>query len=63
MTTNVATERKLRSKRRFDRLWAKLDGPVDQALSPAKDAVLNHLPEVIVEIGPGHGSDFSRYPK
>lgn len=63
MTTYVTTERKLRSQRRFDRLWVKLDGPVDQALSQAKDAVLNDLPDRIVEIGPGHGSNFSRYPK
>lgn len=47
--------------RRFARLWSWVDDGVDQAVAPAKDAVLADLPDRVVEIGPGRGSNFDRY--
>lgn len=52
-----------RSRRRFNRLWKRLDAGVDEVLAPAKDATLVDLPAGVVEIGPGHGSNFPRYAK
>jgi SAM-dependent methyltransferase len=50
-----------RSQKWFARLWTWLDDAVDDALADAKDAVYIDLPDRIVEIGPGRGSNFKRY--
>lgn len=49
------------SRRRFARLWSWVDDGVDLAVAPAKDVVLTDLPDRVVEIGPGRGSNFDRY--
>lgn len=47
--------------RLFARLWKYFDDPVDATIRPAKDALLRELPDRVVEIGPGRGSNFSYY--
>lgn len=50
-----------RSQRWFAWLWKRLDASIDEAVEPAKDLVFQDLPNRIVEIGPGLGSNFKRY--
>ena len=46
----------------FAGLWSKIDAGIDDAMRPAKDATLVDLPDTVVEIGVGLGSNFPRYP-
>ena len=50
-------------RRAFAKLWESMDGPVDEQIAPAKDDVFADMAGPIVEIGAGHGSNFSRYPE
>ncbi len=45
----------------FARCWSHLAGGIDQVFQHHKDQVLVDLPDRIVEIGPGLGSNFGRY--
>ncbi|MGI9658849.1 MAG: methyltransferase domain-containing protein [Gaiellaceae bacterium] len=47
--------------RMFARVWRMIDDSVDAQIRPAKADVLVDLPERLVEIGPGRGSNFSYY--
>ncbi len=47
----------------FARFWSHLAGGVDATFRSHKDEVLIDLPDHIVEIGPGFGANFGRYPK
>ena len=51
-----------RRARRFARLWAAMEGNVDEMSRPAKHALFADLPRDIVEIGPGRGANFAYYP-
>ena len=49
-------------RRLFSRLWRLLDAPVDEQIAAPKEDVFADLDGPIVEIGAGHGSNFSHYP-
>lgn len=49
------------SQRWFARLWSWIEADVDVASGPAKDSAFVDLPEQVVEIGPGLGSNLKRY--
>ena len=49
------------SQRWFAALWQRIDAEIDAALREAKDEVFGDLPEQLVEIGAGRGSNFGRY--
>lgn len=51
-----------RQDRFFARCWSHLAAGVDATFRTQKDRVLIDLPDRIVEIGPGIGSNFARYP-
>ena len=42
-------------------LWKHVGGSVDEQIRPAKSALLEDLPDRVVEIGPGRGANFSYY--
>ncbi|MEZ5375747.1 MAG: class I SAM-dependent methyltransferase [Acidimicrobiales bacterium] len=46
----------------FARCWSHLAGGIDATFRPHKDETLVALPDRIIEIGPGLGSNFRRYP-
>ncbi len=46
----------------FARCWSHLAGGVDSTFHRHKDEILIDLPDRIVEIGPGLGANFDRYP-
>ena len=48
--------------RLFARFWSHLADGVDSLFAPQKDQVLVDLPPRILEIGPGLGANFDRYP-
>ncbi len=50
-------------RRAFAKLWESMDEPVDEQIALAKDDVFADISGPIVEIGAGHGSNFSRYPR
>ncbi len=49
-------------KRLFAALWSRVHADVDATLGPAKEHVFRDIPAQILEIGPGVGSNFHRYP-
>ncbi|MDY7106418.1 MAG: class I SAM-dependent methyltransferase [Actinomycetota bacterium] len=49
--------------RMFAAMWAKLGPMADEMLDAPKREVLRDLPPRIVEIGPGRGDNFGRYPE
>lgn len=57
----ASNDRSARSRRRFARVWSWIDDGVDEVVAPAKDAAFVELPDRLVEIGPGRGSNFHRY--
>jgi SAM-dependent methyltransferase len=61
--TATATPRAARSiddrrARLFARLWATVEGPLDELLRAQKRTLFSDLPDQIVEIGPGLGATF-----
>ncbi len=61
---SAKTETPARATRRsgfFAWWYGKIDASVDAQIRPAKEALLHDLPDRIIEIGPGRGSNFSDY--
>lgn len=47
----------------FARFWAAVDTSVDDLARPAKRALFTDVPEQLVELGPGRGTNFAYFPR